>query len=139
MTDRPRRRPDETPSADDPWPPNFPHAAIDALLERVQSASAADTGPAVELLALIAREAQRLRSTVLRLSTARLATAEQEARVIVEEAHRHADDVRALALATLDERLDEGDRLIAAVRETIRMERRIAGLTSDRPDPRSAG
>lgn len=124
--------PEEKVPGESPWPPSFPHAAIDALLERLRNPSEADAGTAAELLLLIASEAQRLRSTVLRLSTARLAAAEQEALAIVEEAHRHAGDVRALALEALDQRLDEGDRLVAAAREAMRMERRAGEVAAER-------
>lgn len=113
------------------WPPNFPHAAIDTLLERIEHAHELDPATATELLLLTAREAQRLRATVLRLSTARLSAAEQEAQAVVEEAHRHAGHLRELALETLERRLDESDRLLAAVRDTIRTDRRI-GLSIDR-------
>lgn len=108
---------------DKPWPPSFPHAAIDTLMERIERAHELDPATATELLMLIAREAQRLRTTVVRLSSARLAAAEQEAQAILDEAARHAGHLRALALDTLDRRLDEGDRLLAAVRQAIRTER----------------
>ncbi len=133
MTDRPSGTTGSQRADDTAWPPNFPHAGIDALLERIERLHEADADTVVELLLLIAREAQRLRTTVLRLSTERLSAAEREARAILEEAHRHAWDLRALALSTLDDRLDEADRLLAAVRETVRVEREAGALGAAGP------
>jgi hypothetical protein len=113
------------PSKGDPvWPPSFPHTIIDALLARLEDATTLDAEAATELLLLISDEAQRLRSTVTRLSSARLARAEQEAQAIVADAHEWATGVRAAALAIVDARLDEADRLMAAARWAARTERR---------------
>jgi hypothetical protein len=110
----------------DPWPPNFPHADIDALLERLEHA--ADAAPeARDLLALVAQEAQRLRGTVVRLSAARLSAAEREAHAIVSDAQASAAALRSAALEALDARLDEAERLTAAAREALGVERRRAG------------
>jgi hypothetical protein len=110
----------------DPWPPNFPHADIDALLERLEHA-AADPAEARDLLALVAQEAQRLRGTVVRLSAARLSAAEREAHAIVSDAQASAAALRSAALEALDARLDEAERLTAAARDALGIERRRAG------------
>jgi len=118
---------DRHPSPAPDWPPRFPHDAIDVLLRRVERAEEADTASAVALLTQVAREAQRLRATVVRLSAARLSAAEREARVIVAEAQQRADELRALALETLTRRLDEAEMLTAAVRAMIAVERDALG------------
>jgi hypothetical protein len=114
-------------TADDPWPPHFPHADIDALLTRLERATGADPAEARDLLALVAQEAQRLRTTVVRLSAARLSAAEREASTIVADAQASAATLRSAALEALDARLNEAERLTAAAREALGVERRRAG------------
>ncbi len=91
------------------WPPTFPHLEIDALIDRLASGGSADHADAHHLLGLVAGEAQRLRTTVVRLVTAKLSEADREAQRIVVEA------------------IDEGERLVAAARESIRVQERAAG------------
>jgi hypothetical protein len=116
----------------DPWPPSFPHADIDALLERLGQApgidAAGDSGEACDLLALVAQEAQRLRGTVVRLAAARLSAAEREAHAIISDAQASAAALRAAALEALEARLDEAERLTTAARDALGIERRRAGL-----------
>ncbi|WGL51005.1 hypothetical protein P5P86_13640 [Nocardioides sp. BP30] len=127
----PGRSEPDRPGSDGSWPPSFPHATIDALLQRLQHADELDSTAAAELLLLVAREAQRLRTTVARLSAVRLASAREEARAIVAEAQQRADELRALALEVLDTRLDESERVHAALHELVRVERRgVTGRTS---------
>jgi hypothetical protein len=109
-----------------PWPPSFPHADIDRLVERLET-GAGDTADAEELLLSITREAQRLRSAVVRLSAARLSSAEQEASTILVEARTSADDIRRRALRALDDRLDEADQIGRAMRRSFLVEHRLRG------------
>lgn len=108
------------------WPPNFPHMEIDSLIDRLENGRSLSNADAYRLLALIAREAQRLRATAVRLATAKLSEADREARQIVADAVGHADELRAVALATLNNRLDEGDRLLATMRQAFQVEHRAA-------------
>jgi hypothetical protein len=129
------------PNGDDPWPPHFPHADIDALLDRLERAEDVDPDSARDLLALVAQEAQRLRSTVVRLSAARLSAAEREAATIIADAQTSARALRAAALDLLDARLDEAERLTTAVREALSIERRRARagtVPAQRTAPRRA-
>lgn len=105
------------------WPPHFPHADIDELLAQLSERDQGDPERARELLALIAQEAQRLRSTVVRLSAARLSAAEREAAAIVADAQATARALRAAALEVLDARLDEAERLTTSVRDALSIER----------------
>lgn len=110
------------------WPPNFPHLEIDRLIDRLESGRSLDSTEAYRLLALIAREAQRLRATAVRLATAKLSEADREARQIVADAVGHADEMRTVGLSILNTRLDEGDRLLATMREAFRIELRATEL-----------
>ncbi|WP_229052996.1 hypothetical protein [Aeromicrobium sp. Leaf350] len=122
------------------WPPSFPHADIDRLVERLDS-GAGDGDDAERLLLAVTREAQRLRSAVVRLSAARLAAAEQEAHDIMTRAHADAEDVRRRALRALDDRLDEADHLVRAMRRSFLVEQKARGhFPPDEPaedDPES--
>ncbi len=110
------------------WPPTFPHLEIDRLIERLESGRTLDSAEAYRLLALIAREAQRLRATAVRLATAKLSEADQEARQIVSDAFAHADEMRNVGLWVLNTRVDEGDRLLATMREAFQVELRASRL-----------
>ncbi len=113
------------------WPPSFPHADIDRLVERL-GAGEGDVEDAERLLLTITREAQRLRSSVVRLSAARLTAAEHEAHEIITLAHADAEDVRRRALRALDDRLDESDALVRAMRRSFLVEQRLRGsFTTD--------
>jgi len=118
------------------WPPSFPHADIDRLVERLES-GAGDGADAEELLLSITREAQRLRSAVVRLSAARLSSAEQEASTILVEARSNADDIRRRALRALDDRLDEADQIVRAMRRSFLVEHRLRGHAG--LDPQGSG
>lgn len=118
------------------WPPQFPHLAIDDLVERLERASELDVEEACALLGLIAKEAQRLRATVVRLSAAKLSEADREARTIVQDAVVQADTMRALGLTALNDRLDEADHLLAGMREAFATELRTARAGSRAPSPR---
>lgn len=117
----------------DCWPPNFPHREIDALLARLDEVDALSAEEATELLGLVAREAQRLRATVVRLSASKLSEADQEARAIVADALAQAKSMRSLGLSVLDDRLDEADHLLSSMRAAFRVELRAANQT---PQPR---
>lgn len=108
------------------WPPNFPHLEIDSLIDRLESGRSLSNADAYRLLALIAREAQRLRATAVRLAAAKLAEADREARQVVADAVVHAESMRAFALSTLNTRLDEGDRLLATMRQAFQVELRAS-------------
>ncbi len=110
------------------WPPTFPHLEIDRLIDRLESGRTLDSAEAYRLLALIAREAQRLRATAVRLATAKLSEADQEARQIVSDAFAHADEMRNVGLWVLNTRVDEGDRLLATMREAFQVELRASRL-----------
>lgn len=110
------------------WPPHLPHREIDALLERLESAIAVDPSEAARLLRLVSKEAHRLRSMSLRLTMEKLADADREVSGILSEAVTSADSMRSAGLATLNSRLDESDRLMATVREALRVEVRAAEL-----------
>ena len=112
----------------DHWPVHFPHAELDELLERVANLGA-DSDEVGRSLLLIGREAQRLRSTVMRLSAARLSAADEQANRIVRNAQEQAQTLCTGALQALESRLAEADSISAAVREVIRVERRAL----DRP------
>lgn len=109
------------------WPPSFPHAEIDALLEKLIKGTEADNTDAEELLRLIGREAQRLRTAVVRLSSARLSAAEVEAYEIRTDAEKQAHDVRQRALAELNSRILEAEDLAAATQRSRPTERRKLG------------
>lgn len=104
------------------WPPSFPHSAIDELIERLERAHALSPEDAAALIAMVAKEAQRLRSAVVRLSMQKLSSADNEAREIVEEALSQAGSLKALGLTALERRLDEADRLQAGMRRAFRSE-----------------
>jgi hypothetical protein len=118
----------EPPDDESTWPPSFPHLEIDRLIDRLESGRTLDSAEAYRLLALIAREAQRLRATAVRLATAKLSEADQEARKIVSDASGHADEMRDVGLSVLNARLDEGERLLATVREAFQVELRASRL-----------
>lgn len=117
---------DSGPGVREDWPAYLPHRKIDELLARLEDALAVDPDEAADLLRLVAKEVQRVRLTALRLTTERLGEADREARVIVNEAQDHADSMREVGLAVLNQRLDEADRLMATVREAFRVELRAA-------------
>jgi len=117
------------------WPPNFPHLHIDGLITRLQEAGSLDSDDAGELLSLVAVEAQRLRTTVARLSADRLSAAEREASEIVADAHERAQAVRHLAMSILVRRLDDAEALMTALRHTYPT---TSGAPGPRPTPRSA-
>lgn len=110
------------------WPPSFPHLEIDRLIDRLESGRSLDNAEASRLLALIAREAQRLRATAVRLAAAKLSEADREARAIVADAVGHADSMRSLGLSVMNTRLDEGERLLATMREAFSVELRATQL-----------
>jgi len=110
------------------WPPSFPHLEIDRLIDRLEGGRTLDSAEAYRLLALIAREAQRLRATAVRLATAKLSEADRDARAIVADAVGHADAMRNLGLSIMNTRLDEGERLLATMREAFQVETRAAEL-----------
>jgi hypothetical protein len=120
----------ETPDdgGDSTWPPSFPHLEIDRLIDRLESGRTLDSAEAYRLLALVAQEAQRLRATAVRLATAKLSEADREARRIVTDASAHADEMREVGLSVLNTRLDEGERLLATMRDAFHVERRAAQL-----------
>lgn len=121
--------PDETPDAgDSSWPPSFPHLEIDRLIDRLEHGKTLDDAEAFRLLALVAQEAHRLRATAVRLATAKLSEADREARQIVADAQGHADEMRAVGLSILNARLDEGEQLLATMREAFQVERRASDL-----------
>jgi hypothetical protein len=121
--------PDEAPDAgDSSWPPSFPHLEIDRLIERLEGGQTLDSAEAYRLLALVAQEAQRLRATAVRLATSKLSEADRLARQIVADAQGHADEMRAVGLTVLNTRLDEGERLLATMREAFQVERRASDL-----------
>ncbi|MEV5000397.1 hypothetical protein [Nocardioides sp. LML1-1-1.1] len=115
-----------TSTNDTGWPAYLPHREIDALLAQLEDAVSVDPRDVGRLLRLVAKEAQRLRSMALRLTTEKLAEADREARGIVTEAVDQADALRTAGLATLNSRLDEADRLLATVREAFRVEFRAS-------------
>lgn len=116
------------PAPDPTWAPHVPHRQIDALIDRLAMGETTDPAEAYRLLGMVAKEAQRLRTMVVRLSTAKLADADREARFIVAEALGHADAMRSVGLSVLNTRLDEADRLLATMREAFRVELRAAEI-----------
>jgi hypothetical protein len=102
------------------WAPSFPHQAIDRLLRQLEDGDVVDPGEARRLLGMVAREAQRLRATVTRLTIDKLAEADRTAQALVADAERQAGELRALGLAALESRLDEAERLLAAMRGGLR-------------------
>lgn len=133
--DRSRARADE-PTGDHAWPPVLPHPQIDELIDRLAAGRSVDPAEAYELLGLVAREAQRLRAMVVRLSAAKLAEADREATAIVTEALDQADSMRSVGLSLLTTRLDEADRVLSAVREAYRAE--TAGAETAGAEPAGA-
>lgn len=131
----------QTPVSDRPttdptsWPPQFPHTEIDELIQRLSDGADAGAEDAERLLQLIAREAERLRRTVTKLSVSRLSAAEREAHEIVSRANDHADDVRNRALTVLDDRLDEADTVVRAMRRSFLVEHRLRGSSTQAPRP----
>lgn len=111
--------PDPSDQGTEAWPPAFPHATIDRLLARLRDTDSLDTKEYRDLLLLVGQEAERLRSTVVRLALARLSAAEDEAHTIRVEAETQASALRTAALETVNSRLDEADRLMAAVRSAL--------------------
>lgn len=127
-----------TASEEPTWPPRFPHSRIDELLTRLESSSTMDHEDALELLQSVVREAERLRTAVVRLSVERLSAAEREAHEIVTTAQTSADSVRSLALQTVGNRLDEAEQISRAMRMAFLSESRIGG-DSERSRRDSAG
>ena len=122
-----------TPAGDD-WSPEFPHRALDRLAEQLERAHEVDPAEAAELVRMVAREAQRLRSTVVRLSVEKLSTADREARIILQDAVKRAEDLKALGLSTLEQRLDEADGLLVGLRNAFHAELGAArAATAARP------
>lgn len=121
------------------WPPRFPHLAIDRLLDDLEHGRTVDPAESQRLLGLVAREAQRLRTTVARLSIDKLSDADREARAIVAEAQRHAHELRTAGLTALESRLEEAEMLLATMREAFRVELRASGGLRDQPGTGSAG
>lgn len=121
----------------EPWPPSFPHAAIDALLEKLEKDADAESTDAEELLQLIGREAQRLRTAVVRLSSAQLSEAESEAHRIRTDAEKQAHAVRKMALAELNSRIAEAEELAAATQRSRPTKHRspISGMSSSDVGP----
>ena len=72
------------------WPPHFPHVEIDALFEKLE-AETLGREEVERLLLLVGREARRLRTTVTRLTAARLMAAQEEALAILDAARESAD------------------------------------------------
>lgn len=99
-------------------------------MERLERADELDVEEACELLGLVAKEAQRLRATVVQLSAAKLSEADREARTIVQDAILQADTMRALGLTALNARLDEADRLMAGMRQAFATELRAARVAA---------
>ncbi len=124
--DRPASEPSD--DEDATWPPSFPHLEIDRLIDRLESGRTLDSAEAYRLLALIAREAQRLRATAVRLATAKLSEADQEARQVLSDAFGHADELRNVGMWVLNTRIDEGERLLTAMREAFQVELRASRL-----------
>lgn len=118
--------PTDSPPAD--WPAQFPHVELDALLKQIAGPNT-DREDLERVILLVGREAQRLRSTVMRLSAARLTAADEQARSIIRAAQDSADDLRGLALETLRERLTEADVISSAVRAAIHLESRMLDLS----------
>lgn len=113
---------DREPPTRDEWAPEFPHRALDKLAKRLENADDLEPTDAAELVRLVAREAQRLRSTVVRLSMEKLSTADREAQMILQDALKRADDLKALGLSTLEQRLDEADELLVGLRSAFHTE-----------------
>lgn len=105
------------PGAD--WPPRFPHPVIDELVAQLREQTTADPAATADLLARVAQEAQRLRSTVVRLSAEKLSRADEEARTILADAVEQAHALRRLGLQALNDRLDESERLMAGTRAAV--------------------
>lgn len=118
----------DTPGTSGTWPPSFPHREIDGLIERLERGGGTERAEGFELLAMVAKEAQRLRATTVRLSAAKLAEADREAREILARAQAHADALRSEGLAALNDRLDEAERLLATLREAFVAEHRAVDL-----------
>jgi hypothetical protein len=136
------------PAQEDPtWPPHVPHIEIDALIDRLDRGMTLEPAEAYLLIRQVAKEAQRLRTLVVRLSTAKLAEADREARSIVAEALGHADAMRSVGLSVLNTRLDEADRVLATLRASFQVELRAAELAqvanergpAPRPGPGAQG
>lgn len=106
------------------WPDTFPHQEIDALVEQLTNSRSGSKSDAYRLLALVASEAQRLRTTTVRLSASKLAEADQQARAIVAQANRDADALRAHGMAALNARLDEADSMLSTLRSAFQVEYR---------------
>ena len=120
------------------WSNSFPHQEIDALVERLTNSRSGSKGDAYRLLALVASEAQRLRTTTIRLSASKLAEADQEARAIVAQANRDADALRAHGMDALNARLDEADSMLSTLRSAFQVEHRAAER-ADFEDGQAAG
>lgn len=130
-----------TAGADEGWPPSFPHPLIDELIERLDDSEGLDHAGLAELLALVSREAQRMRSTVVRLSAEKLSAADREADQILEAAIEQAAAIRSLGVTALESRLDEADALSRGLRHAVRSElaasesaARLRSRTRLRPD-----
>lgn len=81
------------------WPPHFPHVEIDALFDKLES-EALCREELERLLVLVGREARRLRTTVTRLTAARLIAAQEEAAGIVAAARERAEALTASSSAS---------------------------------------
>lgn len=138
--------PHDAATDDATWPPHLPHRQIDALIDRLETGLSLDPADAHRLLGQVAREAQRLRALVTRLSASKLAEADREAQQVVADALGHADALRSAGLRALESRLDEADEVLATMRQAFRTELRAAELAdlsahrsrsraSDRPAP----
>lgn len=115
------------------WPTQFPHVELDALLRQIAEPNT-EREDLERVVLLVGREAQRLRSTVMRLSAARLSAADEQARDIVRAAQNNADSLRVFALEMLQNRLTEADVISAAVRAAVGLESRLLDL-SEAPMP----
>ncbi|GAB4003807.1 hypothetical protein [Nocardioides ultimimeridianus] len=104
----------------DPWPAYLPHREIDSAMARLESGEELSADEAARLIRLVTEEARRLREHTARLTTEKLAAAERKASGIVAAAADEAESMRTAGLTVLNARLEEAEKLIAAVRETCR-------------------
>lgn len=111
-----------------PWPPTFPHLEIDDLLARLRESALSDPKEVAVLLGLVSKEAQRLRTTVVRLSLERLSHADEQAEAILREALDQSAALRRMGLEVLGDRLDEADRITAGMRALLGVEEATAQL-----------
>jgi hypothetical protein len=111
---------------DDVWPPDFPQAEIERLIDHLEQGQSLDEADTFLLITLVVRETRRIRATTARLATAQLSADDQQAREIVAEARRTASEVRDSAYRDQGARIDQGERLLAAMREALRVELRAS-------------